>query len=447
MTKARSAGLVLLLLSACIFVGLGEAFARSTPLGLLDFKVLYNGARCFVHHCDPYKVDELARFYDASGLGKPSDPPVIRHVVTEYVYLPTTFLVTGIFASLPWGIAHTLWTIVTCASFITSACVIWSISGKQRPVLAGLIVGFWLASSTAIFAGGNAVGLAISLCLIAAWCFVEERYTLGGVLCLTISLLLKPHDSGLVWLYFLLAGGAYRKRALQTLALTVFLGGTALVWASQISPHWVAEMKFNLSSISTHGGMNDPAPGSSVDRTAGLVIDLQSVLSIFRNEPRFYNSISYLVCGSLLLALSLKTLLLKSVPSDLAVWIALSAIAPLTMLVTYHKPYDAKLLLLMIPAAIRLWGFKPVGNLVLIFSATGIFCVSDIPLAIFDLLTKNLHPDTNSQSGKFLAVFITRPVPVFLLTISAFSVWLYVTCMSRESISQPDPDDMGEHAA
>ena len=36
-------------------------------------------------------------------------------------------------------------------------------------------------------------------------------------MCLAISLMLKPHDAGLVWLYFLLAGGIYRKRALQAL--------------------------------------------------------------------------------------------------------------------------------------------------------------------------------------------------------------------------------------
>ena len=57
---------------------------------------------------------------------------------------------------------------------------------------------------------GNALGLVISLCLIAVWCIVEERFAAGGVLCLAVCLMIKPHDAALVWLYFLLAGGTYR---------------------------------------------------------------------------------------------------------------------------------------------------------------------------------------------------------------------------------------------
>ncbi len=44
-----------------------------------------------------------------------------------------------------------------------------------------------------------------------------------GILCLAVSLAIKPHDGGLVWLYFILAGGAFRKRALQSLVVTLAL--------------------------------------------------------------------------------------------------------------------------------------------------------------------------------------------------------------------------------
>lgn len=426
MTNSGKTGLFLLVLGACIFLCAGESFKRSTGVGSMDFKVLYSGARCLIHSCDPYNVEESKRFYDASKLGKASDPAIIRYVVTEYVYLPTTFIVTGLFANLPWRVSSLLWTLITSAALITAAFLIWTLCARVAPILAGCLIGFWLASSTVIFAGGNAVGLAVSCCVIAAWCFLKERWALTGILCLTISLLLKPHDSGLIWLYFVLAGGTYRRRALQTLALTAALALAAVFWVSQVSPHWADELALNLSSISTHGGMNDPAPGSSVDRTAGLVIDLQSVVSIFRNEPRFYNLVSYAICGILVLAWSILTIRSPRRPDT--AWIALAAIAPLSLLVTYHKPYDAKLLLLTVPACIQLWtdgGSRR--NLVLLWTCLGIVCTADVPIAIFDFLTRSLHPEFGTIAQKILAVFITRPVTVLLLLMSLFFFWRYAT--------------------
>jgi hypothetical protein len=424
MTNAWRTGLLLMLLGAGLFVLTGEAFERSTPVGLMDFKVLYHGARCFIHNCDPYNVSELQQFYKADGGEQPSDPPIIRYVVTEYVYLPTTFLFTGPFATLPWQIAHVLWTILTATCFITAGFLVWNLSAGYAPVLAGCLIGFWLASSVVIFAGGNAVGLVISLCVIAVWCFVQERFAWGGVLCLAISLLIKPHDAGLVWLYFLLAGGTHRKRALQTLAVSAVLGLVAFLWVSNVSPNWWQEEHANLSAISTHGGMNDPAPGSTVDRTAGLVIDLQSVVSVFRDNPRFYNSVSYVIGGSLILLWVARTL--RSQPSPIKTWLALAAIAPLTMLVTYHKPYDAKLLLLTVPACIllRIEGGR-IGKTAVLVTTIAIVFTADIPLGILVFLTRNFHSDTRNLYGMILTVLLTRPVTLFLLGMSVFYLWVY----------------------
>jgi hypothetical protein len=442
MTKAWRTGLLLMVVSAGLFVLTGQAFERSTPVGLMDFKVLYHGARCFIHNCDPYNVSELQQFYKADGGEQPSDPPIIRYVVTEYVYFPTTFLFTGPFATLPWGIAHVLWTLLTAACFITAGFLVWNLCAGDAPVLAACLAGFWLASSIVIFAGGNAVGLVISLCVIAVWCFIQKRFAWGGVLFLAISLLIKPHDAGLVWLYFLLAGGTYRKRAFQTLAVTAVLGLVAFLWVSKVSPNWWQEQHANLSAISTHGGMNDPAPGSTVDRTPGLVIDLQSIVSIFQDNPRVYNSVSYIVCGALILLWAMRTLRLRR--SLRNTWLALAAIAPLTMLITYHKPYDAKLLLLTIPACISLWieGGR-IGKIAVGITTIAIVFTSDVPLGILVFLTRNFHSDTGSLQGMFLTVLLTRPVTLILLTMASFYLWVYVSRTIPDTPSSAVPLDPG----
>jgi len=58
------------------------------------------------------------------------------------------------------------------------------------------------------------------------------------MLCLVVSLALKPHDAALIWLFFLLAGGTYRKRALQTLALFLVFAVPTVLWVTWLSPHW-----------------------------------------------------------------------------------------------------------------------------------------------------------------------------------------------------------------
>jgi len=82
-------------------------------------------------------------------------------------------------------------------------------------VVCGALIGFFLANCELLIVLGNMAGVAIGLCVVAVWCFLRERYVAAGIFCLAISLAIKPHDSGLVWLYFLLAGGIYRRRALQ----------------------------------------------------------------------------------------------------------------------------------------------------------------------------------------------------------------------------------------
>ncbi len=113
------------------------------------------------------------------------------------------------------------------------------------------------------------------------------------------------------------------------------------------------EMRSNLALLSAHGSVNDPGPDSLTFHSADYVISLQGALSLFRDEPHFYNLASYLICGSLLVAGAVRVLMSRFTKEN--AWIALAAIAALSMLPVYHRGYDAKLLLLTVPACSILW--------------------------------------------------------------------------------------------
>ncbi len=331
---------------------------------------------------------------------------------------------------LPWGPAHILWMTLTFGSLIFASVLIWNLGATYAPIVSGVLIGFFLANSELLIVTGNAAGIAISLCAVAVWCFLRERFVPAGILCLAISLALKPHDTGLVWFYFLLAGGVFRKRALHTLAVTVALSLPAVLWVWRVAPHWMREWHSNILAFSVHGGLTDPGPASTA-HGLGMMVNLQAAISFFRDDPRFYNPVGYLLCAPLLLLWVFVTL--RSRPSQKRAWLALAAIAALSMLPVYHHLYDAKLLLLTVPACAMLWAEGGlIARLALLVNSAAIVLTSDLPWAILMGLIKTMHPSTNGLSGQMWKAALTLPTPLILLVTGIFYLWVY---MSRSSAS------------
>jgi hypothetical protein len=425
MNRTRRIALAWILLSSAISIVWGLSLGQSVNGGSLDFQAIYYGTRCLIEHHDPYIVSELESVYRGDGGESASESPRHRQTVTLYVNLPTTFVIIAPFAMLPFWAGQALWLTFLTGVFILAAFLMWDIAERYKPGASLFLICILLANSELIFGTGNTAGVVVGLCVVAVWCFLEERFVLAGVLCLGASLAIKPHDVGLVWLYFLLASGVHRKRALQALLLAVLLGLSGFLWVSHVAPQWMQHWQTNMASISGAGGLNEPGPSSVTGRTAGMVIDLQAAVSIFRDDPRVYNSISYLVCGALLLAWAARALRTRISPAG--AWLALAAIVPLTMLVTYHRPYDAKLLLLTFPACAMLCAKGgPMGRIALLVNAAAVVFTGDVPLAIVISIANKLHVGAAGLWGKMLTVVLTRPASLILLAMGAFYLWAYL---------------------
>jgi hypothetical protein len=425
MTKARWDGLYLVLLGSAVFLLLGVALEIASSHPGSDFRFVFTSARCLFQDVDPYKRADFLRVYLADGgdLGAKS----IRGQYLEMsqrIYFPTSFVVAP-FALLPWGLSLVLWTGTIAASFIAACLVIWDCGANQAPILSGFMVSEILVNSILLIVVGNAAGVVIGLCVLAAWCFIKERFVPAGTLCLAIGLMLKPHDAGLVWLYFLLAGGIYRKRAVQTLLVTAALSVPMVLWVTYVAPSWLPELRSNLAVLASHGNLNDPGPVSMGSHGIEMVTDLQTAISFFRDDPGFYNPISYLISGSLLLVWAVTTL--RSRPSISKTWFALAAVSALSMLPVYHRLGDAKLLLLTVPACSLLWakgGF--VRWLALGVNTTALLLTGDLSWAIFFSLLSHLPFAPTWLSGKPLMALQVFPVPLILLIVGIFYLWAYV---------------------
>lgn len=431
--------LVCLLLCGGISFIWSSFIVHSSPGRMGDFKAVYYGARCLIEHRDPYKETEFLRVYQADGGGFPSDPAMshsFRRAIPVCINLPTSLLLIAPMALLSWEHAYKLWMILEAGCLIFAGFLAWNLAGEHAPGLSLTLICILLANSELLFSCGNLAGIAVGLCVIAIWCFMEERFVLAGAVCLAVSLAMKPHDAGFIWLYLMLAGATLRKRALQTLVVTVLLCLPAVLWVSHVAPHWIPELHSNLLSTSLRGDLNDPGPESLSGHTAASIIDLQSVISVFRDDPRIYNPVSYLVCGALLFTGLLTTL--RSRCSKQNTWLALATIVPISMLATYHRPYDAKLLLLTVPAAGMLWAEGgPIAWTALAMNTSAILLTGDIPLAALAIVTRPLHKVPSDLPATIRTVLLTRPSSLALFAMAVFYLWVYVQRAPHEKRYHP----------
>lgn len=422
MTKARMDGLILVFLGASVVVLLMGFLLKATSSGAVeDFIADYYSARCLVEHCDPYNENEVLRVYRVEGGERTLTDPKDRAIATRYVYPPTAFAVMAPLALLPWGPAHILWMVLSAMSLILAGALAWDLGSRDAPLLAGLLVGYLLANSEVIVVLSNPSELVISLCVIAVWCFLRNRFVLVGVLCLAVSLALKPQDPGLIWLYFLLAGSLYRKRALQTLGVTAAIALPTIVWVWRVSPHWVSELHNNLLAFAVRGGLNDPGPTSKV---ANEFVDLQVIVSRFIDQPAIYNPISYLIFAPLFLAWLYVTLRTRVSPEKTA--LAIGSIAALSLLPIHHHLYDTKLLLLTIPAFALVWvSGQRTRWIALLLTGGALVVTGDLSGSILFRLVGGLHPAPGGLAEWLVNAMMVFPSPLLLLATGVFYLWIY----------------------
>jgi len=415
-SRARTDGFYLMLLGSIGFVLFGFVLMSADRVPVLDFRTAYYCGDCLLHvHCDPYSERDVDALYSQRVERYPvSDRN--RKVITRNPYLPSVYVVAVPLALLPFGMGQALWLLAIVASFIVASFLMWSLARDRAPILGAALLAFCLANSGSLIYFGNPAGFVVPLCVIATWCFVRQRYAALGIACLAVSLAFKPHDGGLVWLYFLLAGGELRRRALQTLAAVAAFTIPAVLWTMYIAPQWLHEMNANLQSFSVPGAMNDPSRGHGT-----LVLtNLQTITSFFWPDPHAYNLAAYLLFAPLLIIWIV--LVLRARATRNSAWFALASIACFSMLPLYHRQYDAKLIILSIPAFAVLWVRRDrIAWIALAVTGLAFVLNGDLPWVAFLTAVRVLHLN---PSAPWLVALWDFSVPVSLTLLGVFYLWM-----------------------
>lgn len=401
--------------------------ATQGAISATDFGLVYYGARCAMGHGDPYDAQAIIGEFIRDGGKFPAanteSGRLDRSVLASIIYPPTAFLAVTPLAMLEWPAALTVWMVLMAGLLAVAAFLMWDLA-TEAPKIAGWLAGFMLLNCILLMWFGNPAGIVTSLCVIASWCFLKDRFPVAGVAMLTVALMIKPHDAGFVWLYFLLAGGVGRKRAMQTLAATAALGVGAAMWITSVSPHWIGELRSNLATLSIRGGAVDPGPTGMITRGIIPNISLQSDISIFKDNPHLYNPASYAIGGVLILMWAI-AVLRKGLSVEGALF-SLAAISLLTMIPVYHRTYDAKLLLLTIPACALLWAGGGARRWwAVVLTSAAILVTSDFPLIFLQNATGKMAISTATLGGKLMLLAL-EPAPLVLLATGCFYLWVYI---------------------
>ena len=373
--RQRLYGLCVVLLG-CLFFAVRGYQDETLALHSRDFKPVYAGARCLIDGCDPYDPAILERTFVAHG-GDLSDPVPFKQF--NATYPPSAlFLMTPV-ALLPFGLADDLWLGIGIVLFCGAAWCMSDLCSGRRALVVDCVLAAFVATSTMLIMVGQPAMMSISLVIVAVWCLLKRRWMGAGILAFAISLVLKPQIGALIWLYFFLAvrkGGvaecaeqgtrigfawSYRRMALCIAAATLILmtPGILLAFHHQASAHWPQELHANLEGSVMHGNLNDPGPSNP---DAATLTSMQTVFSLVRDVPRFYNAAAIAVFLPLLLVWTYGVMRPLRDPQKLLAGgtgmtvggardlLALAAAAALGFLPIYHRQYDTRLLLLIFPA-------------------------------------------------------------------------------------------------
>jgi len=264
------------------------------------------------------------------------------------VYLVTAIPLIAPIAWLPWSAANIAWCLLSLLFFALSLLAI--IRHAHLP-----LAGKWIFASLSlafcpVYVGllrGNPSVLSISLTVLAVCLSRDNKMWMSGIL-LGAALCLKPQIA--LWAVCVLILWS----CWQPLRIAFGIGGVIAIAAVVRASHfgrdwrWLQTEWQNLALAFAPGGPSDPGPRSLA---SFQFLNAQTLTAYFAEDVLLRNLLVWILAASLVVFY----LHFRKQTDAASPWRDASFFAALTILITYHRYYDAQLLLLLIPVLVELW--------------------------------------------------------------------------------------------
>ncbi len=322
------------------------------PGGSSDFSLIWESTRSFLDGQSPYEVVAIQQTWEEHS-GTSALPPSDRNAAL-FVYPPSTFVLMSPWCCTDWASGRMGWMLTGTAMLvgILAGCLRLAGLSWRQPV-------YWLAMAGGIAMAPGHTGISVGQTSIAVMFLIvvaqllrpdcTRRGTLASLLpgvALGLACAIKP-QIGLVFLA-LEAGRGRWKAAVTGLVVAglVLTAGILKLRASGVD--WYPQWQANLAAFAA----SDNADPSAANPLRYQLINLSYLLHGFTDNRAVVKWLVYTIvtglCGAYFLAG-------RGKPSERGELLSLSFLAAVSMLVVYHRLYDA--LVLLFPLA---WLFSQV---------------------------------------------------------------------------------------
>ena len=166
-----------------------------------------------------------------------------------------------------------------------------------------------------------------------------------------------------------------------------------------------------------------------------MLTNLQTITSVIWLSARTYNLAAILIWLPFVLVWGF--LVWKSNPTRESVWFALAAAAAFSLLPTYHRQYDAKLIMLAVPACAILWSRRGRAAWVgLLITGITFFLNADLPWIVAFTALDRIPILRDPANHQLVTALFDFPVPLSLLALGTFNLWAFAR-FSRTAPAEP----------
>lgn len=315
--------------------------SRTDRLGDYDFRVLYAGAKAFRLGLDPYDPTPFTELV--------TDPGAKAVHIPIQTTTPLLFAMLSPLTVLSFGVAQKVW---LASQFVWMGVILWQLMGGlglgwrdwRVPWMGAM--SFALAPMVTAVSVGQVVPLLIAL-MVLSWRQMDRRPGLAGVL-IGLATAIKP-TSAIGLIFYPAIRRQWRAVVGAVVSLGV-IGATSLAVLHIRSPGWQRTWRGNLD-VFVNGGQGDP-----LGSLGHQFINLQRPLRLLLSDHQLVEVIIWLMVGIPAVVLGVR--MWRDRRGDLML-LDVSLIAVASLLVVYHRAYDA--LVVVMPLALALGRLRELG--------------------------------------------------------------------------------------